>query len=336
MTLRRVRRALLAFGSDEGGASAVEFALWLILLAIPTLNVVDMGFYIFKNMQVRQSAQAGAQAAESICGYNGFVPAATNCQSGTSTPALSTTQITIRDATHVAWNECHAVRRHRGLVLQRYQRAISSWRPAHRRPLGGDRRQPRPLSPPVAATTVTGDTDAPGDYVFVTASYNYTPMLPALSLLSVLRTSGHHHPDRLYEDQLTRGSVFARGEQGAGAAEFALLLPALMFLMFGTINLFLLVYSAVNLHSATEGAARYASVTTAGGGSPTQSTVNTYGTSHYVGPNIGAAFTYTAPTGSAGGCTSTTGYNVTGRGTYRMYYGFGFQSITLNSAACFP
>lgn len=132
-------------------------------------------------------------------------------------------------------------------------------------------------------------------------------------------------------------AAFAQDDRGAGAAEFALVLPALLFLIFGTINLFFIVYAAVNLHSATEAAARYASVTTAGGGAPTQTTVSAFGASHYVGPDVGATFTYTAPTASTGGCsTATTGYHVAATGAYRMYYGFGFQNITLNANACFP
>jgi Flp pilus assembly protein TadG len=186
---RRLTRTLLDFGSDEGGASAVEFALWLILLTVPTLNVVDMGFYIFKNMQVRQSAQAGAQAVESICGYNGFVPAATNCQS--STPALSTTQITnamqrtslgtnvTLSAATEGWY-CNNTSGALVIAKDSTGTATATWNV-----VGGT----AVTQPADCTKTITGDTDAPGDYVFVTASYNYTPMLPALSLLSVLRTS---------------------------------------------------------------------------------------------------------------------------------------------------
>ncbi len=59
--------------------------------------------------------------------------------------------------------------------------------------------------------------------------------------------------------------------------EFALTIPALMFLLVGTINVFLAIYSDVNLHSATEQAARWASIQAAAGSTlPTTSSVNAY------------------------------------------------------------
>jgi hypothetical protein len=128
--------------------------------------------------------------------------------------------------------------------------------------------------------------------------------------------------------------AFARDEAGAGAAEFALILPGLMFLLFGTINLFVVMYSEANLHSATEAVARYASVQTAATGTtPTATALNTYGKTKYIGPNIGVAFAYP---GSGGGCGSGTGYKVTGTGAYKLYYGFGTKNISLAANACFP
>ena len=46
---------------------------------------------------------------------------------------------------------------------------------------------------------------------------------------------------------------------GAAAAEFALILPGMVFLIFGVINLCMVTYATVNLHSAVEQAARNAS-----------------------------------------------------------------------------
>jgi hypothetical protein len=143
----------------------------------------------------------------------------------------------------------------------------------------------------------------------------------------------------LDEAQLTlrRWRAFGGGESGAGAAEFALILPALMFLLFGTINLFVVIYAEANLHSATEAAARWASVTIAATGTSTgvtPDTVSAFGKTKYIGPNIGVAFACSQSGGVcvSGGC----GYNVTGTGTYKLYYGFGTKNISLAANACFP
>src|SRR5262249_4885480 len=81
-----------------------------------------------------------------------------------------------------------------------------------------------------------------------------------------------HQPDRLGTGGLgmarlahLRSLALAvwRREAGSAAAEFALLLPGMLFLVFGVINLSLLTFAAANLHAATEAAARYGSVTAA-------------------------------------------------------------------------
>lgn len=190
MPPRRLSRVFFAFGSDERGNSAVEFALWLTLLAIPTLNVVDLGFYIFQTMQVREAAQAGAQIAESVCGYNGYTPVATKCQS--STPSLSDLKIlgaarstslangiTFATVPTEGWY-CNDTTGALVLAKDNGGTVTTTWNAN-----GGT----AVTQPTDCSKTITGDTDAPGDYVFVSVKYTYTPMLPSVSLISVLRTT---------------------------------------------------------------------------------------------------------------------------------------------------
>jgi len=65
---------------DRRGAAALEIALWLGFLLVPLLNVVDVGYYCFQAIQVRDAAQASVQAALQLCSPHGLTfPAVSNC-----------------------------------------------------------------------------------------------------------------------------------------------------------------------------------------------------------------------------------------------------------------
>lgn len=131
------------------------------------------------------------------------------------------------------------------------------------------------------------------------------------------------------------GGTFWTDRRGASAVEFALTVPAMMFLLAGTINVFLAIYADVNLHSATEQAARWASIQAAAGTSvPTQATVSAYANTRYIGPGINAAYTYS--TTGACGATGSNGYAVSATGTYQVYFGVGSIPFQLRTKACFP
>src|SRR3974377_2294059 len=51
------------FRSDKRGASAIELAFFLGLLAFGMLNVADISIYIYKRMEVENATQMGVQAA---------------------------------------------------------------------------------------------------------------------------------------------------------------------------------------------------------------------------------------------------------------------------------
>lgn len=56
-------RAWTRFRKDDSGASAVEFAMISSVLILVVLNVVDLGNYMFRKMELTSSVRAGAQYA---------------------------------------------------------------------------------------------------------------------------------------------------------------------------------------------------------------------------------------------------------------------------------
>lgn len=132
---------------------------------------------------------------------------------------------------------------------------------------------------------------------------------------------------------MNRIIAFCRQRRGAAAAEFALVLPAFLFLTVGAINLSFLMYAVVSLHQATEAAARYASIqTTLGNTTGLDTAVSNYAVNHYQGPAAGATYACTPADCSASGC----GHLVTGSSTYRFTYGIGNIAIPISAKGCFP
>jgi Flp pilus assembly protein TadG len=74
----RRRRTLGAFAKEQSGAAAVEMAIWLFILAVPMMNLIDVGLYVFQNMEVENAAQMAAQSAWAECGQQ-LQPASTKC-----------------------------------------------------------------------------------------------------------------------------------------------------------------------------------------------------------------------------------------------------------------
>lgn len=117
----------------------------------------------------------------------------------------------------------------------------------------------------------------------------------------------------------------ARGSESGGVAvEFALISPALIMLIVGTLYIGLVMYSASGLHAAAEAAARCYSV------SPSQcpdgAATQLYAKNHYYGTG--------APVFSAS--VSACGHKVTGTATMVLSAGIAKWSIPFSSVACYP
>jgi Flp pilus assembly protein TadG len=65
MSMRWTPVPLRSYLAADGGAAAVEFAIWLMVLVPATIGAVDLGLYAYDTTQVYAAAQSAAQAARS-------------------------------------------------------------------------------------------------------------------------------------------------------------------------------------------------------------------------------------------------------------------------------
>jgi Flp pilus assembly protein TadG len=115
-----------------------------------------------------------------------------------------------------------------------------------------------------------------------------------------------------------------RCDNAAAAVEFALVLPALVMVLVGTLYAGLLMYSIAGLHSAVEAGARCFSVNSDQCGSA--SAAASYAQSVYYGVS---SPTFTASTASCG-------HQVSGAVSFVFNAGLASWNIPLSATACFP
>ena len=134
---------------------------------------------------------------------------------------------------------------------------------------------------------------------------------------------------------------YSKAEEGASAAEFAMVLPVLLLLVLGLIQFGMLMFTATQLHWATEEAARCASIgltCRVGGvatGAVNQTTVSAYANVRYRGL-APATFTYSADGSCKQSATGNSGKAVTGSATFRLNLGVYYRAVDLTANACFP
>ena len=130
-------------------------------------------------------------------------------------------------------------------------------------------------------------------------------------------------------------------EDGFNAAEFALVLPALILFIFGTIHLCLMMYTTSRLHWATEEAARCAVARPfdcTDADTVDSPTVLAWASSKYAGLAT-ATFTYNPAANCSqvnDGGSADNGRSVTGTATYDITLPFFQQSFPLTATTCFP
>jgi Flp pilus assembly protein TadG len=120
--------------------------------------------------------------------------------------------------------------------------------------------------------------------------------------------------------------LVGREDSGATAAEFALVVPTFLLLVFGTINVGMAMSAVIQVHYAAQKAARCLSTDVTG--SCTAGNIDTIAKGYYGGPGM-TSLTFTA---SAPSC----GNNVTGSGSYDLVTGFSSTAVTITANACYP
>ena len=180
---------MLRFLRATKGAAALEFALWLGILVVPTLNVVDLGYYGFQYIQVRQAAGAAAQAAETTCGPTGLLPAVQQCTglSSAMTAAAQTTSlgtnVTVNTASTASWEGyyCSNGSPSGGLtVVDDANGNAETWSLSAKT---------FPTAPSDCSGAVASNTNTPGDYIVITTNYTFHPLFSGVSVAALLNST---------------------------------------------------------------------------------------------------------------------------------------------------
>lgn len=184
---RRLVRAglghrIFAWRRDTNGAAAVEFAIWLLILVVPMLNVADIGLYVFQKMQLQQASQVAAQAAWKLCdpSKGNYLPAATHCPNlvSTMTTAAQNTSLGTAATLQTSHEQYYCTNASGGLVAVGTQGTINTT---------GTNTDPSG-APGNCSGVVSGSLAVPGDYVQITVNYSYSPLFRAVSMASFLTT----------------------------------------------------------------------------------------------------------------------------------------------------
>jgi Flp pilus assembly pilin Flp len=120
--------------------------------------------------------------------------------------------------------------------------------------------------------------------------------------------------------------TFLADDRAATAAEFALVVPVFLLLMFATINGSIMMSAVTQMHYASERAARCLSVDVEGACSA--GTIDAYAKSFYNGPTL--AEMEFVPS------ELLCGNEVVGSGKYQLVTGFVSTEVSISSTACYP
>ena len=119
--------------------------------------------------------------------------------------------------------------------------------------------------------------------------------------------------------------------RGAAAVEFALLAPAFLTMLIGTVMLAVMMFSNSALHFAVQSAARCASVKATV--CTNAATTRAFAASNYFGATVTPTFTCT---GRVCGGTAACGNKVSGQISFGFEVGMARYATPLRADACFP
>ena len=164
--LKQARSMLALFRRDPKGVAAVEFALSGAILVFGLLNTVNLGYYVYRRMEVENAAQVGAQAAWSTCyDPSTMLPATQNCPGLNKAITASIQSTSLGNAVSLA----------SGFPVEGYYCVNSS----------NALQSVGSLSNKPSDCSAAGRPNAsPGDYIQVGVTYNYLPLFPGATVMS--------------------------------------------------------------------------------------------------------------------------------------------------------
>jgi Flp pilus assembly protein TadG len=169
--LARYQPMLRLFCRDTRGVAAIEMGLCGLMLILGILNVVDVGVYAYKKMQVANAGQVGAQTAWSTCNLSSMLPATQNC------PGLNAAITTAIQSTSLG----AAVTLASGYPTEGYYCVNST--------SGALQAVGSLASPPTNCSAAGNAGVSPGDYIQVAVTYQYASLFPNLTVIAALNLS---------------------------------------------------------------------------------------------------------------------------------------------------
>lgn len=164
MMLRFGRRAaLVRYWRGTRGAAAAEFALVATVMAIPLLNVLDLGTYVYKKMEMQNAVQIGAQEASLLAATCSLPLTTGNCSgsySGSIGAAVHGGTLGANVTVSSITENYYCVNGSGNLVV----------------------------TGSLGSRANCSDGQPAGDYVLVTGSYSYAPIFTGVSVTGLLTT----------------------------------------------------------------------------------------------------------------------------------------------------
>jgi len=167
----KLNEKLAAIGSDQCGASAIEFAIFAGILSFGLLNVADITVYIYQRMQVENATEMAVQAAWKACDWTkGYVPATTKCTGLTSAITAAVQSTTLGNQVSLQT----------GSPSEAYYCVNSS---------GAIQNVGAVTSAPPTDCSATGNAGQhPADYIQITTTFSYAPMFPGVTVAGAFAT----------------------------------------------------------------------------------------------------------------------------------------------------
>ena len=168
---RKIAAGASALKKDERGASALEFAIFVGILAFGLLNTADISIYIYKRMQVENATEMAAQAAWKSCDPSkGYLPATLSCPNLTTTITQAAQSTALGNLVTIAVGSPQE-----GFYCLNDAGALQHIADAS-------------LNPPADCSSTGLPGQQPGDYIQITTSFSYAPLFPGVTVAGVFPT----------------------------------------------------------------------------------------------------------------------------------------------------